>query len=190
MSKKIIRLTESDLQNIIKKSVNRILKEDWGEYYDNAMEKMDYVRAQEEYDSKKWYQKILAMVQGQRPKDAHPNESLDELLAKYVQAYNKEHGIGHRIEYGNGETFHSAMRHGEDGQPVLTATHYDGNTATQSRKQFDRYGNESELGVGYPTSEFGVTGDKAPRGSHPNVADQYRKFDANREEIRNRLRNR
>ena len=31
MSKKIIRFTEYDLQNIIKKSGNRILKEDWGE---------------------------------------------------------------------------------------------------------------------------------------------------------------
>lgn len=39
MKKQIILLTESDLHNIIEKTVNRVLKEDFSNDYNSAMDK-------------------------------------------------------------------------------------------------------------------------------------------------------
>ena len=194
MEKKLIRITETDLHNIVNESVRTILREAWENDYNAAMDKQDYLKKKEDYDSKAWYKKILALVSGNKPKDPNSGAELKDLLNNYVEAFNKEHGIGHRIDYGDGETFHSRMSYSSDddnyGQPVLSATYNDGNMVTQSRKSFNDSGDETEWGVKYPYSEFGVTGDEAPSGSNPNVDNQYRKFNNNREEIKNVIRNR
>ena len=194
MKKQVIRLTESDLHNIIKNSVNKILKEGWEDDYNAAMDKQDYMKKKEEYDSKAWYQKILAMISGNKPKDPNASAELKDLLNNYVNAFNKEHGIGKRMNFDNGESFHSTMGYSTDkqnyGQPVLSATYFDGNGATQSRKAYKSNGDEKEWGIRYPYSEIGVTGDEAPINANPTVKKQYQRFHDNRREIQNAIRKR
>ena len=190
----MIRLTESDLHRVIKESVKEVLRESWEEDYNAAMDKQDYQKNKAAYDSKKWYQKILAMMKGQKPKDPNADTTLRDLLSKYVEAFNAEHGLGKRIEYPNGETFHSVMKYSSDdtnyGQPVLSATHYADGYATQSRKGFRNDGQEEEWGIQYPYNEFGATGDVAPDNAHPGVKKQYDRFKNNRAEIQNVINNR
>lgn len=192
MQKKVIRLTERDLHKLIKESVNSILKEDWSKDYNNAMDKFDYETDKSKYDSKKWYQKILAMISGQKPKDPNPQKTLKSLLDGYVEAFNKEHGIGNMVDYDGGETFHSAMKYQSDNkQPVLTATYNSGDgQVQQSRKAFNPDGSKEEWGIAYPYSEIGVTGDKAPNNSNNMVKNNYNKFINNQDEISRVVRDR
>jgi hypothetical protein len=189
--KKVI-LSESKLKNIISESVKQVLKEKWEEDYNAAMDKYDYENNKAEYDSKKWYQKIAAMISGNKPKDPNPQQTLKALLDGYVEAFNKEHGIGKRSEYGNGETFHSRMAYQSDNkQPVLRATYNSGDGyIQQSRKAFRNDGSKEEWGIAYPYSEMGVTGDEAPRNAHDSAKWEYNKFKRNQDEISNVIKNR
>ena len=45
MAKQVIRLTESDLHRIVKESVNKILKEEFGDWRDAYDAYMDYLPA-------------------------------------------------------------------------------------------------------------------------------------------------
>ena len=179
-----ITLTESQLHDLIKESIENILKEAWEDDYNQAMDKLDYQNNKNEYDSKKWYQKILAMVSGNKPKDPNPDKTLEQLLNGYVDAFNREHNIGKRDEYGNGETFHSKMNYNTDTKmPVLKGTYSDGNTAYQSRRAFKNDGSHEEWGVSYPYSEFGVTMKDIPSDAHDGAKRKYQQFNKNTKEI-------
>ena len=189
--KKVIKLTETDLHNIIKESVSNILNEDWEKDFNDAMDKMDYIKSKKEYDSKSLFKKILAMVQGKKPIDPNTYYTLEDLLNKYVISFNSEHNIGNLIRGNDGSSFHSRMKYnGDNGYPVLSSTYYDGNVAFQTRREFNKNGNEKELGIEYPYSEFGLTMDKIPDNAKDYAKRQYDNFNRNKEEIRNVIKKR
>ena len=195
MAKQVIRLTESELKRFISEAVKRSLSEDWEADYNKAMDKADYESARQEYDSKNIFGKLMAMVSGKRPKDSNPEQTLEELLNQYVNAFNKEHGIGKRSDYKTGESFHSKMSYSGDksnkNQPVLTATYSNGNGVEQSRRAFQNDGSSSEWGIGFPHSEIGhtVRNDRLST-SNPEIQGEYDKFKQHRGEISNAIRRR
>ena len=67
MDKKLIRLTESDLHNIVKESVNRILKEDVD---------VDYLESRRE----EMLQKIKVMI-----------NKIDSMISEYANEFGKEY---------------------------------------------------------------------------------------------------
>lgn len=169
------------------------MNEAWDSDYNAAMDKRDYEKDLELYNSKKWYQKIAALLSGKKPKDSNPDSTLKELLDNYVKAFNKEHGIGRRINYGNGDSYHSAMKYNSDTkEPVLSGTYYDGDNgvAYQSRKGFKSDGSKEEWGVSYPTSEFGITQDTAPDNASDDIKRHYNRFKSHQDEISNVIKNR
>ena len=179
-----IRLTESQLNRVIKESVRNILNEDWADDFNSAMDKKDYLQAKSEYDSKSLFKRILAMIGGNKPKDPNAKATLN----KYVESFNREHNIGQCATYNDGSSFGSAMKYdSDDGYPVLKATHYDPYSGAyhQSRRKFNPNGNEEEWGIAYPYSETGVTLKDLPQSANDDAKRQYDSFNRNREEIRN-----
>lgn len=191
-NKQIIKLTESDLHQLVTESVKKCLNEKWQDDYNRAMDKRDYLQQKQEYDSKSIFNKLLAMIKGNKPKDPDEGFELKELLDRYVQAFNMEHNIGKLSNYGNGETYHSTMKYSKDKnyEPVLKSMYYDGNTGYQSRKAFDSNGNEEEWGTEYPYSEFSVTSDEAPQHASNFAKQDFKNFNKNRQEIANTIKNR
>lgn len=186
--KRKVKLTESQLHNIIKESVKQVLNENWETDFNAAIDKRDYIQSKNEYNSKSWFNRILAMIRGNKPKDPNTEATLEQLLNKYVESFNKEHNIGKRTDYNDGSSFHSTMKYdNKDGYPVLSATHYDSNSGTvaQTRKKFNSNGREEEWGIKYPYSEIGYTMKDLPKNANDDSKRQYDNFNRNREEITN-----
>lgn len=99
MARQIIRLTESDLHRIIKKSVNRILREDWqdeltdfnrgagGESWHDSLKSQYPDRAERMKALNDYYRKRNTM----RKERQSPEERARE--AEWERKYNIEHGI-------------------------------------------------------------------------------------------------
>lgn len=185
--------SESMLHNTIKEAVKSVLSEGWEDDYNAAMDKQDYMNAKKEYDAKPFLKRMAARLTGKRPKDPNSDASLEDLLRKYPKSFNKEHGIGTRTDYPGGESFHSSMYAAdEDGQPVLTATHYSDETgaAQQTRKKFNKDGGNTEWGISYPLSEFGVTMKDVPLYANDDAKRKYQNFKNHEVEISDVIKNR
>jgi hypothetical protein len=106
------------------------------------------------------------IVTGKRPEKPYPytpNEPMSTRAQRYVDAFNQSHRLGNRVDYDNGESYHSRMNWSNDPEnryePVLSQTTFDGATVAQQRKAYDEAGNEKEWGIEYPYSEMGYTGE-------------------------------
>ena len=100
-----------------------------------------------------------------RLKDPIKGYTAEALAMAYVEAFRKERGGG--LKYLDGEnssrTISTVLRYNSNNVlPVYTLTYYDGATAWQTRRAFNKWGGYDEWGVGYPISEIGVTGLPTP----------------------------
>ena len=156
-----MKLTESQLIEMIRESAMKVISEVNKEYDD-----MHKAKAYDDYLGQNMFKRGWDIVTGKRPEKPSPytpNEPMKARAQRYVDAFNKSHGLGKRIDYDNGESYHSGMDWSNDPQnryePILSQTAYDGATIAQQRKAYDEAGNEKEWGIKYPYSEAGYTGE-------------------------------
>ena len=182
-----MKLTEEQLKQIIQESAVRVLSEINKEYDD-----MKKAQAYDKYLGQNMLKRGWDIVTGKRPEKPNPytqNEPMNDRAQRYVDAFNKEKGLGNRIDYPYGESYHSAMTWSNDPEnryePVLKQTSYDGSTVAQQRKAYDEEGNEKEWGVEYPYSEFGYTGEY--QGDNDDIKRHQEEFKKLRGEVSGRL---
>ena len=182
-----MKLTEEQLKQIIQESAVRVLSEINKEYDD-----MKKAQAYDKYLGQNMLKRGWDIVTGKRPEKPNPytqNEPMKDRAQRYVDAFNKEKGLGNRIDYPYGESYHSAMTWSDDPEnryePVLKQTSYDGSTVAQQRKAYDEEGNEKEWGVEYPYSEFGYTGEY--QGDNDDIKKHQEEFKKLRGEVSGRL---
>lgn len=156
-----MRLTESQLRQIVRESAKKVLSEINKEYED-----MHKAKAYDDYLGQNMFKRGWDIVTGKRPEKPYPytpNEPMSTRAQRYVDAFNQSHRLGNRVDYDNGESYNSRMNWSDDPEnryePVLSQTTFDGSTVAQQRKAYDEAGNEKEWGIEYPYSEMGYTGE-------------------------------
>lgn len=156
-----MRLTESQLRQIVRESAKKVLSEINKEYED-----MHKAKAYDDYLGQNMFKRGWDIVTGKRPEKPYPytpNEPMSARAQRYVDAFNQSHRLGTRVDYDNGESYNSRMNWSNDPEnryePVLSQTTFDGSTVAQQRKAYDEAGNEKEWGIEYPYSEMGYTGE-------------------------------
>lgn len=156
-----MRLTESQLRQIVRESAKKVLSELNKEYED-----MHKAKAYDDYLGQNMFKRGWDIVTGKRPEKPYPytpNEPMSARAQRYVDAFNQSHRLGTRVDYDNGESYNSRMNWSDDPEnryePVLSQTTFDGSTVAQQRKAYDEAGNEKEWGIEYPYSEMGYTGE-------------------------------
>ena len=182
-----MKLTEAQLKQVIQESVKRVLRE-----MDEVNKEYDDMKKAQEYDKflgQNIFKRGIDTVMGRKPEKPFPytkNEPMSARAQRYVDAFNKSHSLGNRVDYDNGESYNSNMGWNKDTyEPVLTQTTYDGSTAAQMRKAYDEAGNEKEWGIAYPYSEFGYTGEY--QGDNEDIKRRSGEFNKLRDEVRGKL---
>lgn len=185
-NKKNMKLTEAQLKQVIQESVKRVLRE--MDEINKEYEDMKKAQAYDKYLGQNMLKRGLDIVTGKRPEKPYPytpNEPMGTRAQRYVDAFNKEHSLGNRVDYPGGESYHSAMAWSNDPEnryePVLKQTAYDGSTVAQQRKAFQDNGDYKEWGVEYPYSEFGYTGKY--EGDNEDIKKRSAQFDKLRDKV-------
>ena len=107
-----IRLTEQELHQIVKESVETILSEqtqpdnsiramvresirqylkEWEQEYNQAQDKYDFEHDNEEYNKLPWLRRMGRKLTGRKPKDPFPDQTKEQLASKYVQKFTVLH---------------------------------------------------------------------------------------------------
>ena len=210
-----IRLTEQELHQIVKESVETILSEqtqpdnsiramvresirqylkEWEQEYNQAQDKYDFEHDNEEYNKLPWLRRMGRKLTGRKPKDPFPDQTKEQLASKYVQKFNREHGFTHR--YDDETASQGKMQYDRGtGLPYFKRTHRAspefGMVLHGNTYQYDDEGNETDLGITYPDSEAGVSG--WPQTSEPyagRAAEDLPQINNARQNIQQVLRNR
>lgn len=150
MKKTLIRMTESDLRNIVKNSVAKMIKEGWEDEYNEALDKRDFEIAYEKYKNEPWFKRFIKRVAGRSPKDPNPGVDSRTLANKYSDTYNDDEAF--RNDYSDGSAVQTRMGyHGDTLDPVFSTIHrgpgWIDPQIHKSRVSFDRNGNPSEMGL-------------------------------------------
>lgn len=178
--KKIVRLTEGDLHNIIRKSVNNIIQElDWRTYANaankSAERQKDY---KEKSKEKKWYDSILpSMARKRQGKISNLADKEYDRSRRFASAANDavKDQLGYKSK--NGFEYNPSLRLG-DGERV-----YPGSLANK-RIDGDKYNSyESEYGVWDRNDGFKKRSDWHPDYDNAVKWNEYRDDDASREEL-------
>lgn len=160
----------------------------WIETYLLCQKKLHYEKTKDAFKKANLIGKLRMFLTGKTCHDPSPGLSSTAIAKDYVRSFNIEHGLGQLTELGNGRTVDIRMRYiGGHFTPVLLFTYYDGACAFQSRLQFQRDGSYSEMGCGYPLSEFGLTG--FPNPVPDDIVRFKEKFEEFTMEIRSNLKN-
>jgi len=128
-----------------------------------ALRKHDYEVGICEFGQKDMLTRIWLTLTGRKPKDPLPGISSESLSIRYVDGFNEAHGIGKRINLGNGSSVHCVLRYQtEDRLPVLSATYMEDGTGYVMKIRFWRDGGIQYLPCPYPDSEFCLTVQEMP----------------------------
>ncbi len=187
MAKKTVRLTESQIRNIVSESIRRIVEEGWEQDYQNMLD----ANAYDKYLGQNMFKRGLDVVTGKRPtKPAgyKKNEPMDDRASRYVQAFNNEKGTGRRTDYQDGSSSHVGMKYTDQYEPMLSHFEYDGSTGYGERNYFGPNGLERTEGPKYPESEFSVRG-RYKNSENPDIDRNLNKFDSLSREIADVTRN-
>ena len=182
-----MRLTESQLRQIVRESAKKVISEINKEYED-----MHKAKAYDDYLGQNMFKRGWDIVTGKRPEKPYPytpNEPMSARAQRYADAFNQSHRLGNRVDYDNGESYNSRMNWSDDPEnryePVLTQTTFDGSTVAQQRKAYDEAGNEKEWGIEYPYSEMGYTGEY--EGDNSDIKRRSAEFKKLRGEVSSKL---
>ena len=143
--KKIVRLTEGDLHNIIRKSVNNIIQElDWRTYANagnkSAERQKDY---KEKSKEKKWYDSILpSLARKRQDKFLNLADKENDRSRRFVSAANKsvKDQLGYKSK--NGFEYEPSLRIGDAGGKNRI---YPRGYATKRDDYRQTYGNEHDV---------------------------------------------
>lgn len=182
MAKKTVRLTESQIRNIVRESIVRIAEEEgWAQEYQNMLDAGERDR----YANQGFLKRALDTITGKRPpKPAgyKKNEPMDDRASRYVQAFNNEKGTGRRTDYPDGTSSHVGMKYTDQYEPMLSHFEYDGSTGYGERNYFGPNGLERTEGPKYPESEFSVRG-RYRNSENPDIDRNLNRFDSLSREI-------
>lgn len=181
-NKNNMRLTESQLKQLIAESVKRVIRENWEDDYERML---DAQTADRWYRDNNMLRRGLDKLTGKAPYIPHGyvrDEPMGKRAQRYVDAFNKKHSLGNRVDYDNGESYHAGMNYQSDTyDPVLSQTSFDGSAIAQMRKAYDKNGGYKEWGISYPYSEAGYTGEYS--GDNQDILRRQKEFPGLRDEI-------